>query len=578
MDGPFLSLVRHLQHLYGMTWRARTWRTVARLPLAALLMLGGCDDDAGAAFDGGAFFVADAGALQRPDGGFGPPPEVEIEVSFDPPAVGATVLYATNPAASRVAVVSAVDFSIETVAVGAGALPAVAAPGRDVAISLNRAARSATVLRTTETGTTPSTVALTHEADRVAFRSDGRYAVLFEGPSGTRTNFQDLTVLDLDATEATRVVVGFGPSRVFFGPDDRAFVITEDGVSVLDLAALDGGQRPVLLSFGERVADATVTADGRFAVGQIPSEGELRQLDLETGVVEVADMAYAAAAAFEDPGGPDAGVPDAGMPPDGGPPRDAGPPPINPLLAEVSDVDLDPGSAFAMAVLRNAERAVRVPIGEGFADPEAWDLIDLRGGGVGSLVLSEAGDLAVGFTSALDVLALTVFDLGETIETRTIPLRKTVRTVALSADGTFALVLHRPGEGNLVDVPDEAQRIARSDGFSLVDIASGFVRLSLTPATPQPDGVALEPSGEFLFLALRNDLRGVQSFQAVNLATFAVDAIALTAPPTSLGTFPDLERAFVGQEADGGRVTFYDWRTRERQTIAGFELGAGIRR
>ena len=49
-------------------------------------------------------------------------------------------------------------------------------------------------------------------------------------------------------------------------------------------------------------------------------------------------------------------------------------------------------------------------------------------------------------------------------------------------------------------------------------------------------------------------------------------------PPTTVGVFPALDRAFVGQESDGGRVTFYLWRTRETHTVAGFELAAGIRR
>ncbi len=543
---------------------------LARAGLVAGLLLGGCGDDAGGFGTGAAADFGAAVDMTSRDGG-GPPPEVEIEVSFEPPAVGATRLYATNAGAGRVAVVSATDFTIETVAVGAGPLPAVAAPGRDLAISLNREARSLTLLRTGESGTVPTTVPLAHDADQVAFDAAGRFAVVFEGPSERRRNFQDLSVIDLDSGVATRIVVGFGPSRVFFGPDDVAYVVTEDGISILDLTRLESDARPVLRSFGARVADATVTPDGRFAIGQIPSEGELRQLDLMTGEVAVADMAEAVSDLVETPGG---GMADAGMPP-----LDAGTSGVPARLVEVTDVDLDPSSRFALAVLRTAERAVRVPIGERFATPAAWEVLMLDGEGVGSLVLSSDGALAVGFSSALAVEALTVLRLdAEPIDVRTVALRKTVRTVALSPDGSFALVLHRPGEGNAVQDPDETRRIDRSDGFSLVDLATGFVRLSLTAATPEPSGVALDPAGEFLFLALRNDARGVRSFQAVDVATFAVDVVELTAPPTTVGTFPSLDRAFVGQEADGGRVTFYDWRSGERQTIAGFELGAGIRR
>ena len=81
-----------------------------------------------------------------------------------------------------------------------------------------------------------------------------------------------------------------------------------------------------------------------------------------------------------------------------------------------------------------------------------------------------------------------------------------------------------------------------------------------------------------MLVALRDDARGVAAMQIMDLATFAVDELPLLAPPTTIGTFPDLERAFVGQEADGGRVSFYLWPTEQTQTVAGFELGAGVRR
>src|SRR6476660_4660061 len=66
-----------------------------------------------------------------PDGGFASsdagsslPPEMELDVRFEPPAVGESVLYATNTGTGRVAVIHASDFAIETVRVGSSPLPA----------------------------------------------------------------------------------------------------------------------------------------------------------------------------------------------------------------------------------------------------------------------------------------------------------------------------------------------------------------------------------------------------------------------------------------------------------------------
>ena len=154
-------------------------------------------------------------------------------------------------------------------------------------------------------------------------------------------------------------------------------------------------------------------------------------------------------------------------------------------------------------------------------------------------------------------------------------LRKSVRALAISPDGGFAIALHhavaRPGD-------DEDALVDRSDGYSLVDLRTGFARLALVDAEPAPDALVLDAASGRLFLALRDDARAIAELQVVDLATFAVDRVPLVAPPTAVGVFPALDRAFVGQEADGGRVTFYLWGTRETHTVAGFELAARIRR
>jgi hypothetical protein len=210
-----------------------------------------------------------------------------------------------------------------------------------------------------------------------------------------------------------------------------------------------------------------------------------------------------------------------------------------------------------------------------FADPAGWSVLDLAGQSIGSLAFSPGGAKVVAFTTNPDVEAITVIDLLVSRVLR-VGLRKSVRALAVSADGRFALVLHHALTS--ATAPDEESQVDRSEGYSLVDLETGFARLMLVDAEPRHDAFVLDTTSEHLFLALRDDERSIRELQVVDLATFAVDRVPLVAPPTTVGVFPALARAFIGQEADGGRVTFYLWDTQQTHTVAGFELAARIRR
>lgn len=516
--------------------------------LATTALVAGCSSGASPLryFDGGGFGGQDTGSGATDTGTR--PPEMEVEVRFEPPAVGASVLYATNVGAGRVAVIHADDFSIETVAVGAGPLPAVAAPGRDIALSLDRDSRTVSILRTTGALTTVTPVPIEHDANAVAFDPTGTYAVLFEAPrTGVpRHNFQDASVLVLadGAERLVRVVVGYGPSRVEFDPaGTRALVVTEDGISQIDLAGLpaEGPVRAPLTGFDtlERLGETLLTPDGNYALARFGTS-EIRQLDLRDGSLVVADLATLA-------------------------PGEA---------IEITDLDVLPGGTELVIVVRSHGAVVRIPIGPAFADSTGWTSIDMTGEPVGSLAFSPTGNFFVSYTTDPAVEAIALVDVAMGV-VRTVGLRKSVRALAISPDGAFALVLHHavPRAGT-----DEDALVDRSEGYSLVDLATGFSRLALVDAAPSPDAFVLDPTSGRLFLALRDDARGVHELQVVDLAAFAVDRVPLLAPPTAVGVFSALGRAFVGQEANGGRVTFYLWGARETHTVAGFELAARIRR
>jgi hypothetical protein len=63
-----------------------------------------------------------------------------------------------------------------------------------------------------------------------------------------------------------------------------------------------------------------------------------------------------------------------------------------------------------------------------------------------------------------------------------------------------------------------------------------------------------------------------------DLASFQVTSLALAKPPSSLGLVPGLNRLFVGQESEGGMITFVDAGSGQvAKAVSGFELASRIR-
>ena len=90
-----------------------------------------------------------------------------------------------------------------------------------------------------------------------------------------------------------RISVGFRPRAVQFSSDGaRAFVITEDGISILDFDAIDRGPTIArLVSLGDSLAatqsiDVQVTPDGAFALARREGDSTLRLINLVDGKIE----------------------------------------------------------------------------------------------------------------------------------------------------------------------------------------------------------------------------------------------------------------------------------------------------
>jgi DNA-binding beta-propeller fold protein YncE len=555
-----------------MVWNDRSRRLAFVIGLASALSCGDADESDPASDwpsesdDGSGGNTLDAGkggSGSKRDAGIAPgaddlPPEQEQPLSFETPKAGKTSVYVPDPLTNRVAVVNASNFKVENVPVGTQPRYAVTVPNQDIALVLNVGTQDAALLRTNEQGvTTPLRLEVGHDANAIAIAPDQQHALIFfnaELSSSTRADsFQDLTVIDLAVgmERSRRVSVGFKPRGVQFTDDGkRAFVVTEDGISVLDFAALDTGPKILpLVALGDTLSgaqsvDVQVTPDGLFALARRDGEGVLRLINLGTGQIETLSLQSTS---------PDGGV--------GG---------------QLTDLDLAPDGSFAIAVLRDRGVLVRIPIPAGFRDPTTRRELQTGDSLIGSITLSRSGTRAVGYTTAAPIESVTVFELNADAPPRGIRLRKSVRAVAVSDDGSRALVLHAT-EGTLVAGQSEDERIDASEGYSLVDTGSGFAKLQLTPVKANANGLLLTPDGKRVFTLLAGG--NVKTVEMADLDSFQVSSRELSTSPNSLGFVPgtDPARVFVGQTGNGG-ITFLDALSGAPvRTVSGFEIASRIR-
>jgi DNA-binding beta-propeller fold protein YncE len=498
--------------------------------------------------------------VPQPDGGAELPPEVEYELGQ--PVSSLRFVYVAMTQLDALAKIDGRTLAVSSLAVGERPKLVVPAPGTDTVVVLDSINGSATVVRPTVDRDVQTVLRTLPRLNRLVIDPTGRYAVSWFdlaqaiadagglGNVGPHGSFQDVTVLSLapGAERAVDLTVGFRPRAVAF--DDggqRAYVITQDGVSVIDLAhATSAGPSivPPISITGDPFADPAaveveVVASGEFAVVREAGQHHLRILRI-TGA-------------------------------------GAGESWVVPLPSHPSDVDLSPAGDRAYVVLRESAQLAIIDVPGDGLDPAGVEYVDLTGQLVGSLVLSRDGRRGLLFTNAALEERLTVIALDQPgYPHATWPLQKAVRSVHFSPSGDKALVLHARAPGDPATAQSFDEFVDRSHGYSVFDLATGFAKLQLTPV--DPGSVAFAPEAPRAYLVLDGgDAEGaVAQLQTIALDTGVVRTIQLGSPPDAVGVLPGAGVAYVNQRHPLGRVTFLDIETGSTRTITGFDLNSRI--
>ena len=183
----------------------------------------------------------------------------------------------------------------------------------------------------------------------------------------------------------------------------------------------------------------------------------------------------------------------------------------------------------------------------------------------GSLLLSPDNSSGILYSTQSNMSRMGVWE-RDTEEVVVRGLVKPVSSVGISPTGETALVFHPWVNG---DTPSTSPYY-NSYAISMVDMADYFS--SAIKLTAEPESFASTPDGNIGFCIMANQ----PYLEILDYRTFVPSEIRLPSVPVHLGTLPDTNTAFVSQEHDLGRISFYDTDEGDLQTITGFELNSAI--
>jgi DNA-binding beta-propeller fold protein YncE len=481
----------------------------------------------------------------------------ETEIVFGAPTSSQRYVYVAMTAENRLARIDGATLAVSSIAVGAAPREVATIPGSDGAVVLDQANGTATVVRPVLTGGDGTRVLATLPSlNRIDVDPTGRFAVIWfdlvkalADHTGNAGSFQDVAVVALAPgnEKSVALTVGFRPRAVQFdAAGTRAYVITQDGVSVIDLA--------LATEHAPRIVPPIPVADP----GTSPD-------DLEVQIVATGDYAAVRQAGH-------AGLRVVSMQP-----ATAGQAFDIPLASPPTDIDLAPDGSRVYAVLRDAQRLAIIDIPGDAVDPSGVETVDLAPATVGSVVVSPDGKHALLFTNAtLDPHITRVELAAPGFPHVTWSLEKAVRAVGISPDSTTAIVLAAKAPGDPAAATSFDDFVARSFGYALLDLATGFAKLQLTPVDPGPFVYAPDGSRAYVALDGGDAVTATRALQVVTAQTGVVETLPLGSPPSGVGIVPGAGQAFVAQRHPLGRMSFIALVTGAVRTVTGFDLNSQI--
>ena len=483
-------------------------------------------EDPGAALDGG----VDGASLTDSGGSFEPEPEPQ---DVPAPAVSSRFVYVAAPSAGVVARIDAATLGVTPVRVGRRPESVAASVQADVAVVLNAGSDTISVIRGLERAPT-ATLPIIQGCNQLRISEDGQWAAAWfqaDGPdAGNRGNLQEISLLRLNDGESFVGSVGFNVSDVRFSPDgSRLVAVTEDGVSTIELQTVADDFLAPITAYasapGELVGEVVLSASGRWAAVASPDGASVQLIDTADGRSRVI-----------------------------------------PMGAAPTDVDLDEQGGRMLVALRDSGELAVYELGMADVPPQ---LIKVDGVPPGLVTLIPPGEQAVVYSPSSGVAAMALVDLTTAEVVRVYRFQKSVVDVQPSLDGALAIAIH-PAESDAGTLPGVDQRTARSPGYSVVDMASGYTKLVLTAS--QVRETVRSAAGTSVYL-LFDGARGSE-VHWIDVASFARRDLLFDTAVDTMGWVTSGSRLFVLGTSGEGQLWFINESDGRRQNVSSFILNA----
>jgi len=489
-------------------------------------------------YDTGSYDAPTAEPSNEQDGDFddGLGSEAESDFMSLRPATTNAYVFVANPDRNTVTRISVPSLEVMTVEVGVE--PSIVETSADYsrAVTFNKGSDSVSIVDADTLDVVD--VDIRDNLNQMKMAPDGTWAVLYhdvnaEGggaSSGGAISFNAISIVDLENQTHFQAMAGSYPHDVQYTEDGlMAVVISDDYLSAIDLSGEEPALRRIAIADDlvnpPRAEEVLLDPEGRYAIVRQYGVNELVLVDFAEGSSSQVSML----AVGENP----------------------------------TDMDVSPDGSQAIVVARGSKELWIYDLADPTLAPTVLAMPEDEI--FGSLILSPDSSQGLLYSTASAQSTMGVWSRDDD-EIVVRGLVKPVSNIGVSPTGETAVVFHPQSNG---DTPSSSQ-FYNKFALSLVDLGDYFT--SAYQLAAEPDSFASTPDGKIGFYTMKN-----QPFlELLDYETFVPSEVRLPSNPVHLGTLPDTNTAFVSQEHNLGRISFFNTDEDVLQTITGFELNAAI--
>ena len=468
------------------------------------------------------------------DDGFGS--ETESDFMSLRPATTNVFVFVTNPDRNTVTRIKVPELEVMTAEVGVEPLLVETSSDYTRAVTFNNGSDDISIIDAETLSV--SDVSIRSNLNQMKMSPDGKWVVCYHDvsaedggtSSGGAISFNAISIVDLEGETHFEAMAGAYPHDVQYTEDgSMAVVISDDYLTALDFSTGEPVPRRIAIADDlinpPKAEEVLLDPEGRYAI--------VRQYGVNDLVlVDFAEDSTAQVSLIE-------------------------------VGANPTDMDVSPSGEEAIVVARGSNELWIYDLENPTLAPSVIPMPQEEV--FGSLLISPDDDQGILYSTATGLSRMAVWE-RDSNDITVRGLVKPIASVGLSPTGDTAVISHPQENGDV----ESTSQFYNAYALSLVDMSDLFT--SAYKLSAKPESFASTPDGKIGFFILENQ----PYLELLNYETFVPSEVVLPSVPVHLGTLPDTNIAFVSQEHDLGRLSFFDTDEDQLQTITGFELNSAI--